>query len=57
MAYIEVYVESRGFCLSSPPNISFISEMLVIDWSITYYNLTPESRIYLTFLSQVYRIG
>ena len=30
----EVYVESQGFCLFAPP-IFFISEMLIIDWSIT----------------------
>jgi len=35
-----VYVESQGFCLASPPNIFFISEMLIIDWSITYYGVT-----------------
>ena len=42
--YIEVYVESRGFCLASSPNIFFISEMLIIDWSSTYCAVTPKSR-------------
>ena len=33
---IKVYVQSRGFLLALLPNVSFISEILIIDWSITY---------------------
>lgn len=40
------YVEFRWFCLVSALNIFFfISQMLIIDWSITSYDVTPESRI------------
>ena len=46
LIYIGVYVESRGFCLASPPNIFFISKLIIIDWSITLCDVTPESRIY-----------
>jgi len=31
----DVYVESRGLSLISPKNIFFVSQMLIIDWSIT----------------------
>jgi len=33
--YIDACVESRGYCLASPQAIFFISEMLIIDWSIS----------------------
>ena len=45
LIYIGVYVESRGFCLASPPNIFFISKLIIIDWSITLCDVTPKSRI------------
>ena len=45
LIYIGVYVESRGFCLASPPNIFFISKLIIIDWSITLCDVTLESRI------------
>ena len=45
LIYIRVYVESRGFCLASPPNIFFISKLIIIDWSITLCDVTPKSRI------------
>jgi hypothetical protein len=32
-------------CLASPPNIFFSSQMLIIDWSITYCDVTPDKRI------------
>ena len=31
--------------MASRPNIFFISDMLIIDWSITSCDVTPESRI------------
>jgi hypothetical protein len=31
LIYIGVYVESRGFCLASPPDIFFISKLIIID--------------------------
>jgi hypothetical protein len=31
--------------LASPPNIFFISKLIIIDWSITLCDVTPESRI------------
>ena len=43
---IKVYVQSRGFLLALLPNVSFISEILIIDWSITYCDDTLESRTY-----------
>ena len=46
LIYIGVYVESRGFYLASSPNIFFISKLIIIDWSITLCDVTPESRIY-----------
>ena len=45
LIYIGVYVESRGFCLASPPNIFFISKLIIIDWSITLCDVTQKSRI------------
>jgi hypothetical protein len=30
LIYIGVYVESRGFCLASPPDIFFISKLIII---------------------------
>ena len=45
LIYIGVYVESRGFCLASPPDIFFISKLIIIDWSITLCDVTPKSRI------------
>jgi hypothetical protein len=35
----------RGFCLASPPDIFFISKLIIIDWSITLCDVTPKSRI------------
>jgi hypothetical protein len=37
--------DSRGFCLASPPDIFFISKLIIIDWSITLCDVTPKSRI------------
>jgi preprotein translocase subunit Sec61beta len=45
LIYIGVYLESRGFCLASPPNMFFISKLIIIDWSITLCDVTPKSRI------------
>ena len=37
LIYIGVYVKSEGVCFVKPHNIFFISEMLIIGWSITLY--------------------
>jgi hypothetical protein len=31
-----IYIESRGFCLGSPPNFFFISEIYANDWLVNY---------------------
>ena len=45
LIHMGVYVKSREFCSISLQNIFFISEMLIIDWSITQCDVTLESRI------------
>jgi len=45
LIYIWVCVEFRGFSLASPQAIIFISEMLIIDWSISQCDVTSDSRI------------
>ena len=54
--YTEVYVESRGPFLASPTNTFFIVEMLIIEWSITNCDVTPESRIASFILLLVQRL-
>ena len=42
--------------MASPTNTFFIVEMLIIEWSITYYDVTPESRIASFILLLVQRL-
>lgn len=51
---IEVYGKSRGFSLASPLNIVYITQMLIIDWSVTCCDVTADLRILPKFL---YRNG
>jgi hypothetical protein len=54
LIYIGIYVKSRGFCLAPSHIIFFISEMLIIDWSITLHDVTPESRIFSANITRPY---